>query len=157
MVHRIFHIKELVWEISKFIPNDNNLLLCNKELYELKLKYYNLTKRYSIKYMQDVDFRNLIHSKIINSRLQISLNLSDSYEVTNINALSKVHTLNLSSCYEITDTDLLSLGSVHTLNLSNCNKITEKGVEHLGNLHTLYLSYCNQITDNAILKLCHLN
>jgi len=113
----IFDIRDIVYSINEFIPYNNNLLNCNKYLYELKLKYYKLNKEYSLKYYFDNDFKNLINSKITNSRLKISLNLSNSYEIT--------------------DEGIKMLGNIHTLNLSGCDKITNEGLKILSNIKKL--------------------
>ena len=60
--------------------------------------------------------------------------------------LGKVHTLNISNNYTITNNCIKHLGNVHTLNVSHCNNITDEGVKHLGKVNTLNLSYCNGIT-----------
>ena len=110
--HRLFEIDDIVRLIDGFIPN-NKLSDCNRYLRRLKLKHYKLNKKYSLKYCRNIDFRNLIDSKIFNSRLQLSLNLS--------------------YCSKITDRDLSILGHVHALDLSNCYNITD--VSLLGNIY----------------------
>lgn len=79
---KIFYVKDIIYLINEFIKNDNNLLECNKYLNELKLKYYKFNKKYSLRYYFDNDFRNLINSKITNSKLQINLNLRYCDKVT---------------------------------------------------------------------------
>jgi hypothetical protein len=112
-------------------------LNCNKYLYNTKLKYFKLNKKYSLEYIQDINFKNLIHSKIINSKLQLNLNLS--------------------GCNKIKDESLKHLGNLHTLNLSDCYEITDEGIKYLGKLNTLYLSYCEKITDAGLKYLCNLH
>jgi hypothetical protein len=148
----IFYIKDIVYSINEFIKDDNNLLNTNKYLYELKLKYYKLNKEYSLKYYFDNEFKNLIDSKITNSKFQLSLDLSFCDGITDegIKILGNLHALNLFGCYEITDEGIKYLGNLHTLNLRWCNKITDEGIKHLGNLHTLNLRHCYKITDKGI-------
>ncbi len=105
----IFDIYDIVYSIGEFVWDDNNLLNCSKSLYGMKLKYYKLNSKYSLKYCQDGNFKNLINSKITNTRLQLSLNLR--------------------WCRQITDDGLKSLGldNVHALNLCWCSQITDEG------------------------------
>ena len=114
--HRLFEIDDIVRYIDGFIPN-NKLSDCNRYLRRLKLKHYKLNKKYSLQYCKDINFRNLIDSKIFNSRLQLSLNLN--------------------SCRQITDRDLSILGHLHTLNLTWCNEITDEGIKHLGGVNIM--------------------
>jgi hypothetical protein len=153
----IFYINDIIYKINEYIKDDNNLLNCNKYLNELKLKNYKLNIEYSLKYCNNIHFRNLIHSKIINSRLQLSLNLTQTTIDEGLKNLGNLHTLNLWGCKRITDEGLKHLGHLHTLNLSNCDKITDEGVKYLGNLHTLYLQRCNQITDKGLKNLSDLH
>ena len=68
----IFYIKDIVNSINEFVKDDNNLLKCNKYLNELKLKSYKLNKKYSLQYYDDVEFINIIHSKITNPITQLN-------------------------------------------------------------------------------------
>ena len=72
---RIFYIDNIIQIIYEYIKPNNDLLNCNKYLYNTKLKYYKLNTEYSLKYIKDIHFKNLIHSKIINSNIQLSLDL----------------------------------------------------------------------------------
>jgi hypothetical protein len=107
---QIFYIDNIIQIINEYINQDNNLLNCNK--YLSKLKYFELNKKYSLEYIQNINFKNLIHSKIINSKFQ----------------------LNLGFCEEITNECLKHLGNLHTLDLSGCKKIIDEGLKHLGNV-----------------------
>ena len=97
--------------------------------------------KYKIHIINDTNVKNLakVHS----------LNLSGCYRLTNegIKHLAKIHTLDLHNC-NITDDCVKYLENVHTLNLSGCRKII-KGSEHLGKVHTLNLSGCS-IVDEGI-------
>ena len=145
---QIFYI-DIIIHLIKDYSNEYNLLNCNKYLLNLKLKYFRLNTTDSLKYVQDIDFKKLIDSKITNSKLQLSLNLTDCNEITDevIKPLGNLHTLNLTSCKNITDKGIKNLGNLHSLYLPWCDEITDEGIKHLGKLHTLDLSYCNQITD----------
>ena len=154
----IFYIKDIIYKINEYIKDDNNLLNCNKYLNELKLKNYKLNIEYSLKYYNNIHFQKLIHSKIINSRLQLSLNLTQTIIIDEgLKNLGNLHTLNLWGCKRITDEGLKHLGNLHTLCLSYCSQITDEGIKHLGNLHTLDLWGCNQITNEGLKHLGHLH
>ena len=111
---------------------------------------YDLNTLYSLMYYNDVLFRNIVLSKIFNPLKQLHLNLSDN-ALTDVSALSGVHTLNLSCCDLITDVSALS--GVHTLNLSNCPLITD--ISALSGVHTLDLSRYRLITDVSALSGVH--
>ena len=68
----IFYVKDIVNSINEYITDDNNLLKCNKYLYDLKLKSYKLNREYSLRYYNDAEFRNVIHSKITNPITQLN-------------------------------------------------------------------------------------
>jgi hypothetical protein len=145
---RLFYIDNIVYLINEYIKdNNNNLLDCNIYLYNLKLKYFKLNNMYSFKYLEDIKFKNLIHSRIINSKLQLSLNLINCKKITNEEnkMIGDIHTLDLSWSNKITDEEIKILGNLHTLFLTSCKKITDEGIKMLGNLHTLDLSSCNKI------------
>ena len=65
----------------------------------------------------------------------------------------RTHTLNLSYCYNITNTSIKKLKNCHTLNLSHCSNIRDIGIKELKKCHTLNLSHCIFITDIGIKKL----
>ena len=141
----IFDIHSIVYQINEYIEDDNNLLVCNKYLKGLKLRYYRFNKKYSLKYYNNEEFRKLIQSKILSNKL--SLNLSNCNKIRDVSMLGNLHTLNLSCCDQITDVSML--GNLHTLNLECCYRIRD--VSMLGNLHTLSLYGCNKITDISML------
>ena len=91
--------------------------------------------------------RDFFHQ--ISGQLAIIIIRNDS--IRNVNAFSRVHSLNLSYCRNITDVS--ALGSVHQLHLANCDKITD--VSSLGGVHTLNLRYCRNITDVSALGGVH--
>ena len=74
-------------------------------LWKHSLRYYNM------------DFRNLIHSKLTNPRLHLGLVLYDYKQITDegIKHLSRIHTINLKYCYKITDKGTRHLANVKTL------------------------------------------
>ena len=138
---QIFYIDIIIHLINDYLIHEDNLLNCNKYLFNLKIKYFKLNTPYSLKYVEDIYFKNVIDSKIKNSKLQLSLNLSCCNKITDegVKHLGNLHTLNLYCCRNITDEAIKMLGNLHTLNLSGCDKITDEGIRHLGNLHTLDL------------------
>jgi hypothetical protein len=48
LMPKIFYIQNIVYLINEYIKDDNNLLICNKYLKELKLKYYKFNQKYSL-------------------------------------------------------------------------------------------------------------
>lgn len=81
-------------------------------------------------------------------------NLSISMQRTStgyVSALSKVHTLYLSGCNELTDVS--ALGGVHKLLLHLCHNIID--ISGLANVNYLLLSYCNKIKDINMLGNVH--
>jgi hypothetical protein len=149
---KLFYIDNIIQSINEYIKDNNNLLNCNKYLYNSKLKYFKLNKKYSLKYIKGIYFKYLIRSKIINSQFQLSLNFRFCNKITDkvLKYLGNLHTLNLNWCDNITDEGIKYLGNLHTLNLSWCKKITDEGIKYLGNLHRLYLSGCNKITNKGV-------
>ena len=112
---------------------------------------YKLNNVHSLMYYDDVLFRNKVLSKIFNPNKQLHLNLNWCTNITDVSALSDVHTLNLRGCKNITDVSALS--GVHTLDLSICSNITD--VSALSGVHTLNLSDCKNITDVSALSGVH--
>jgi len=152
---KLFYIDNIIQRIKEYLIYENDLLKCNKYLYNSKLKYYKLRKKKSLKYIKDIHFKNLIHSKIINSKFQLSLNLYMSKKIKDksFENLGNLHTLDVSYC-NITDKGLeyLSKIQLNTLILSCCKKITDEGIKHLNKdkLHTLDITGCRKITDEGI-------
>lgn len=157
----IFNIKTIVELIDSFIKY-NNLLDCNKYLKNLKSKRY-FSKRYSLRYCNDVKFREYVCSIIPPN--QISLNLHGS-NIRDVSMLSNIYALDLTHCHYINVvsmlgrlhklnllgcniTDISMLGRVHKLILSCCSQITD--VSMLGNIHTLFLDYCSNVSDVSML------
>lgn len=68
-------------------------------------------------------------------------------------SLTRVHTLNLSSCKSITNDHIRSLGNVPYLDLSWCESISD--VSCLGGNHTLKLRGCKHIVDVSMLGRVH--
>ena len=126
-----------------------SLTTTNRYFYNLRRHlYWKLTKTYSLKYYEDEKFRANVHSRVENPSIQLSVDLSECSNITDVSALGGVHTLNLSWCSKITDVS--ALGGVHTLDLRGCSNITD--VSALGGVHTLDLTYCSKITDVSALK-----
>ena len=142
----IFYIDGIMNEINEYIQ-DNNLLVCNKYLKGLKLRYYKFNQKYSLKYYNDEKFKKLIQSKIPSNKLGLNLSYYFNRINEDLSMLGNLHTLNLIDCFEIRDVSML--GNLHTLNLNRCYRIRD--VSMLGRLYTLDLSYCfsNNIFINA--------
>ena len=128
-------------EVLSFLSNRNNLNAIDKNLnriYKLYLynnSYIRLNRNYSIRYYEDEEFRTLVHSRVENPSNQLSLDLSECRNITDVSALGGVHTLSLSGCWNITDVS--ALGGVHTLDLEGCDSITD--VSSLNNVPNLTL------------------
>jgi len=57
---QIFYIDIIIHLINDYLTYEDNLLNCNKYLFNSKLKYFKLNTTYSSKYIQEIDFKNLI-------------------------------------------------------------------------------------------------
>jgi len=140
--------------ISLFVSVNKLTSTCRDLFFGVKphlYLYWRLNTTHSLKYYEDEAFRALVHSRIENISLQLSLNLSGCYGITDVSALGGVHTLDLSNCHGITDVS--DLCEVHTLILRYCYGITD--VRALGGVHTLDLSGCRGITDVRALSGVH--
>ena len=127
-------------EVLSFLSNRNNLNAIDKNLnriYKLYLynnSYIRLNRYYSIRYYEDEEFRTFVHSRVENPSNQLSLDLSECRNITDVSALGGVHTLTLTNCGI---TDVSTLGGVDTLNLFGCRDITD--VSALNNVPNLTL------------------
>ena len=65
--------RDVMGVINEFIKYDNNLLICNKELKELKLGYCIFNATYSLQYYNDIMFRILVQKQIATSKLSLDL------------------------------------------------------------------------------------
>ena len=118
-------------------PLSHSLAATSRHFYNVSrhLIYLGLNQEYSLKYYDDEAFRTVVHSRVENPSKQLSLNLSECSNITDVSALGGVHTLDLSECKKITDVS--ALGAVHTLNLRDCSNITD--VSALSNVYTINL------------------
>jgi len=117
--------------------------------YKKKFLYWKFNQKYSFKYYSDIDFFNYINNEIIVcGNKQLSLKIRNLDDIVDVNHLGNVHSLDLSSCKNITDEGIKNLGKIYKLNLSSCYNITD--VNHLRDVHTLILSSCYGITDEGI-------
>ena len=107
-----FEKEFVVFELMRYI-DVTKLLNSTKLLKNVKKKfiYRKLNKIYSLEYYNDEEFRNIIHNSITNPNKQISLNLSQCNNITDVTALWNVHTLILWGCENIIDVS--ALGNVH--------------------------------------------
>jgi hypothetical protein len=96
-------------------------------------RYLRLKKKYSLKFYDDITFRNKCLSLIKDASTQFKLNFRGCHQLTDVSALDNVHTLDLSKCDQLTDVS--ALGHVHSLDLSECAQLTD--VSALGHVHTL--------------------
>jgi hypothetical protein len=135
----------------------NNLINTNREIKkECKgLRCINLNKKYSVKYYYSGKFRDKVLLLIEKSNKQLSLELSnkvdfvDLEDIEYIENIKKVHGLNLSNT-NINDVSIFS--KVHTLSLNNCKNVSD--VSALGGVHSLNLSNTN-ISDVSIFSKVH--
>ena len=130
----LLQIYEMCRYIASYVALDHLWEVKNKMIYSLRrhFKYRKLTESISLRYQDDFNFRDQIHSLVADPTRQIALNLSSCYNISDVSSLGNVHTLNLSGCGNISDVS--SLGNVHTLDLSECENISD--VSSLGNVHT---------------------
>lgn len=122
-----------------------------------------LTKIESLRYHEDIIFRNKINSE----NKKISLNLSNNKgtlgslfetvpycndRILDINYLksTNVHTLNLSCNYYILNLNLENIKSVYKLNLGYCFNI--KDISMLHNIRELNINGCDKIIDIGSLR-----
>ena len=149
LTHLPLDVLRLVFE---FCEGSNSLTATNRYFYNVRRHLYlRLSRKYSLEYYEDEDFRTLICSRVENPSVQLSLDLRDCRNITDVSALGGVHTLDLSECEKITDVS--ALGGVHTLDLRGCSNITD--VSALGGVHILDLSECEKITDVSALGGVH--
>ena len=102
---------ELFYWIQEHV-DINNLLLTSSRLtaYRRQLYRWRLSRKRSMEYMLDRDMKLPF---IADSAKQLCVVLSLSSRVTDVSALSNVHTLNISCCNKVTDVSALC--NVHTL------------------------------------------
>ena len=112
--------------------------------------YWRMNRAVSIKYLYDPLFRTAVHGIVENSRNQLSL-VFDSCAMTDVSALSNVHSLILYKCKYLVDVS--PLRNVHVLMLGYCNKVVD--VSALKNVHSLVLCHCKRITDVSVLTNVH--
>ena len=55
----ILLVKDIIYKVNEYIEYENPLLVCNKYLYNLKLKHYKLNKKYSFKLFLTFDCRTI--------------------------------------------------------------------------------------------------
>jgi hypothetical protein len=133
------------------------------KLHRYKYKKYGSIS--SLKYYNDQNYRTNENNSIVDPFNQISLYLYNCSEITTLDNISRVHTLNLGYCKNIVDVSCLenvydlmlngcfqlknfsNLGKVHRLDLVNCNI---EQVDQLSNVHTLNLSKCYRAKVNKL-------
>jgi hypothetical protein len=122
----------------------NNLLNVSIDFQELKKAhfYWKLTKHYSLTYYCSSSYREHI-TMLINSKMQLSVNVSRCSGIVDVSALGGVHTLDLHGCWGVLDVS--ALGHVHDLDLNSCDNLVD--VSALGGVHTLNISHCRHVVD----------
>mmetsp|Transcript_16187 Transcript_16187/g.15531 ORF Transcript_16187/g.15531 Transcript_16187/m.15531 type:complete len:249 (-) Transcript_16187:37-783(-) len=186
----LFHIiilNDLIYEqLQGFIGHDvagyfrnyyaismNNLLNVSKKFSALKKDrfYLDLNEFYSFKYYSDKIFKSKVNPLLKSTNKQLSLNLRNRLDISNLKSLRNVHALSLSHCSNITD--VCFLGNIHKLDLSSCcspkdvsalsrvhtldlsHRLGVIDVSSLRDVHTLNLSYCYEIVDVSTLGQVH--
>jgi hypothetical protein len=127
---------------NQTMPNNTNTKIINRayKLYaqpKIKIKSYNLilNKHESLLYYNDETFRAMILEKIFNPQKQLSLDLSNCDQITDVTVLQNVCSLNLSDCINVRDVNVLK--NLYYLNLRGCYNI--KDVSELKHVQLLYL------------------
>jgi len=140
-IHLLNKFNQIYYILNEYVDL-RNLWITTPDLWnstEHKLLcYIKLNKSKSKGYLNLVEFRIYMISRVSNPNKQISLNFSGCDQLTDVSNLGNVHTLYLSFCDELTDVS--SLGNVYALNLSYCHGITD--VSSLGNVDTLDIREC---------------
>ena len=133
-----------------------------------------LNRIYSMNYLQNNEFYQLIKSKIANTYEFLSLNLLcyinskiNKYlsKLTNVYGLflvgdyitdnilqylSNICDLILCKCNNITDSGLVYLSNICSLCIINCNNITNSGLIYLSNVYLLYIINCKNMTNSEL-------
>uniref|UniRef100_A0A6C0AD76 Uncharacterized protein n=1 Tax=viral metagenome TaxID=1070528 RepID=A0A6C0AD76_9ZZZZ len=128
----------------------------SKKFKDTKIPFLSLNRELSLKYYNDKNFKNKIHTLIENPLKNLALDLSYRL-IYDVSILGNVHTLNL-KCTQVRDVSML--GNVYNLNLSgtpvkNVSSLSKvhsldlsitylEDVSMLGNVHTLSLCYTQQ-------------
>jgi hypothetical protein len=143
-----------------------NFMNCNKALREVKKRtmYLKLNGKYSLKFVKDVIFRDLVLMKVWKPQNQIGLDLVNfkvrdpdllpgidglncvdlSFSnIKNVTMLNNVQTLVLSDCSYCSD--FTTLSQMKTLDLTFCKRVQD--TSSFGAIHYLDLSFCRSIRD----------
>ncbi len=107
LFERVMLIDCIFQQIQEFISQTdvNNLVNVVATFQTIKKsKYYlKLNRKYSLRYHVCQNFRARLYLLLNRFEKQLSLNLHDRHEVTDVSALVNVHTLNLRYCNGIAD------------------------------------------------------
>jgi len=97
----------------------NHLLSVSRTFGSIKKTnfFWKLNKKYSLAYYKSAQYRERIAS-LTNIKTQLSLNLRDCFEVSNVSVLADIHTLDLRQCGKVTGVN--TLDGVHSLLLTGC-------------------------------------
>ena len=150
MFEDVFSIPGMSEQIIQYLRNKDkmSLSIVNKEFCKNTIYDKNFTKKGSIEFIKSFEKLNE-NEKHELKKYKISLKLNQFSDIFN-NYCSLIHTLDL---FNSGITDVSALGKVHTLNLSHCQGITD--VSALGKVHNLNLSHCKGITDVSVLRKVH--
>ena len=148
---------DILSKIHNFTHNITNLLDTTVKFKDYKKRMIYRCKlglKNSYKYYSDKHFYNHINS-LYDGKIDIYIDLRDNETITDegicrLAQNTKIHTLNLHGCYNITNEGIKHLGNVHTLDIGHNQNISENGLRHLGNVHTLILSCDRGITDDCL-------
>jgi hypothetical protein len=138
-------LKEL---LNNTCNGTNNLLNVSRDFEESKKAYFywELNRQYSLLYYSSSPFRERI-ALLINTKRQLSLNLSDYSQVVGVTVLIDVNALDLTECENVIDVS--QLGGLHVLNLTSCQRVVN--VSALGQVHDLCLCDCRHLVDVSTL------
>ena len=127
----LLDVADMVTCINEYLNEKDirSLMNTSKQLADMKKLhvYWNLTYDRSACYYYDPAFRRQLHQLMLNPNTQITLRFSttkpSSSDSPNFIYLGNVHQLIIDDSPHITDVSALS--HVHSLNLSGCNGITD--------------------------------
>lgn len=151
IIDKIFSKQQLFRYINEYVSFmflcDTCTILSNLKKYII----YKLNRIHSLKYYDNVLFRNLVKSKMDRTSKQLYLNLSCSVSITDVSFLDDVFSINLSNCKNISDVS--NLGKVSILDLS-CTNVSD--VSALGGVFKLILRHCKNISNVSNLGKVHI-
>lgn len=156
LFHKVI-LNDLIFQQLQDLLDDTSVgtnQLCNVSRKYKILKKENfcwkLNRKYSFTYFSSSQYRDRI-SLLMNTNKQLTLDLSNSLEVYDVNGLANVYAIDLNRCHNVIDVSALK--TIHILNLSHCTGIRDFSA--LGNVYNLNLTGC-AITDCSALSSVHI-